>query len=85
MKTDARGIPVRGEFGGDRNLVIVDLCTALDDLGRAMFRAYWLSDEPWLPDGVRAQVFHTNVALWCQGRRAKGRTLKMIDGSEVPE
>jgi hypothetical protein len=84
LLTDSRGIPLAREFRGDETLDLVEILTPLDDLGRAMFRAYWLTDQPWVPGGVRAQVFNTNVALWVSGHRQRGRTVRSTDGSDLP-
>lgn len=32
-----------------------------DDFGRFQFTAFWLTDQEWVPGGVRGQVFNTNL------------------------
>lgn len=32
-----------------------------DDYGRFQFTAFWLTDQEWVPGGVRGQVFHTSL------------------------
>lgn len=83
MLTDSRGIPLAKEFAGDHSLTIFEVLTAEDDAGRAMLRAYWLTDQPWVPGGVRAQVYTTNVTEWCCNQLAAGRTLKTTAGKVV--
>jgi hypothetical protein len=46
-----------------------------DGRGRSHFTAFWRTDLGWVPDGVRAQVFHTNLIEWA--------TRHMDDGCEV--
>jgi hypothetical protein len=84
VKKNDRGIPLASEFGGNWSLTFVEILTAPDGQHRQMFRAYWLTDQEWVPGGVRAQVFTTVPGGWIRERQAKGRTIRMIDGSEPP-
>jgi len=85
VKTDSRGIPLAKEFGGNRSMVIVQILTEPDGDRRQLIRVCWLSDAAWLPGGVRAKVFNVVPSRWVRDARAEKKTVKMFDGSEVPE
>lgn len=84
MKTDARGLPVKAEFRGSQSLVIVQILTPPDADRRQMIRACWLSDKPWVPDGVQAKVHTVVPSRWIRDQRSAGKTVKVV-GGEVEE
>jgi hypothetical protein len=47
----------------------------LDDLGQARFTAFWLTDQGWVPGGVRGQCFHTDLAAWITRTERQGGTV----------
>lgn len=49
----------------------------LDDLGRIQFTAFWL-DDYLPPNGVRGQVFHTNLADFIARDEARGKTVRVV-------
>lgn len=85
MKTDARGVPLAKEFAGDESLTIVQIVSGPDKSRRQMIRAFRLTDKPWVPGGVRAQLHTVVPGRWIRDQRAAGRTIRMFDGGEVPE
>jgi hypothetical protein len=55
-------MPTRADFTSpDETIVHHHADVRPDDLGRFQFVAYWLTDQEWVPDGIRAQVFNTNL------------------------
>jgi hypothetical protein len=49
-----------------------------DSLGRLQFVAYWLTDQEWVPNGVRAQVFNTNLAAFIDDEEIKGNQVRVV-------
>ncbi len=55
-----------------------------DDLGRCQFTAFWPTDQGWVPGGVRAQVFHTNLEDWRERHERQGLTLVYMHPCSYP-
>jgi hypothetical protein len=51
---------------------------AFDDFGRVQFTAFWL-DDYLPPNGVRGQVFHTNLADFVRRNVAGDRKVTALD------
>lgn len=62
------------------NEVVIAATSPVDDLGRAQFHAFWL-DDYLTPDGVRGQVFHTDVAAFVRREADQGRKVTALDES----
>lgn len=43
---------------------IVHINTAPDGRGHQRFTVFWLTDQPWVPNGVRGQVFNADLAAF---------------------
>jgi len=84
VRTDARGIPLKSEFEGPAEIML-EVLARPDGQGRQMFRAYWLTDQAWVPGGVRAQVFTAKVRPWMEERIGKGHTVRLIGRYEPCE
>lgn len=69
--------PTRDVFTDDRE-ILVDLGSGPDTLGRFQFTAYWLTDQGWVPGGVRGQVFHTVLTAWVARNVAAGCTVRFV-------
>lgn len=69
-------IPADVEFG----IVLVQLLTEPDELGRVTFYAYWHADYIPSCDGkVRGQVFVTRLDAFAEREAREGRTVTVMD------
>jgi hypothetical protein len=58
-------IPVPGDFTSpDETIVHHRADVVPDDLGRFQFVAFWLTDQEWVPNGVRGKVFNTSLDVF---------------------
>jgi hypothetical protein len=50
-----------------------------DNLNRIRFHAFWLTDQPWVPNGVRGQVFHADLGRYLAQEHALGHPVRVIN------
>lgn len=56
-------MPTRTDFKAPNETIVHHRADVKpDDYGRFQFTAFWLTDQEWVPDGIRGQVFYTNLA-----------------------
>lgn len=76
-------IPERSEFRHPDE-VLVHVKTRPDCSGRQTFLAFWLTDQPWVPNGVRGQVFSTVLDEFT-ARHGEPVRIWKDDSGEPPE
>jgi hypothetical protein len=78
-------IPSRDQFTTDREVHFhIPANSRPDNFGRLQFTAFWPTDQPWVPGGVRGQVFHTNPGEAAARWQADGFTVHVIRFEEAP-
>lgn len=61
-------IPTRDEFTSpNEDIVHVAADAKPDDHNRVQFFAHWLTDQEWVPSGVRGQVFYADLTSGWRG------------------
>ena len=75
--TDA--IPTREDFTSPNEVIVHHNADVKpDDYGRFQFTAFWLTDQEWVPGGVRGQVFHTSLAEFIARDEKAGRKVRVV-------
>lgn len=71
--------PTRDEFTSANELIVhVDAAAVPDGFNRVQFFAFWPTDQEWVPGGVRAQVFHTDLDEFVERTKRDGKTVRII-------
>lgn len=72
--------PIRGDFTSPKEVIVhADLTQRPDGHNRVRFTAFWLTDQEWVPDGVRGQVFHSDLDRFVADDAQRGRTVRVVD------
>jgi hypothetical protein len=71
-------IPSPHDFTSTDEVIVHHQDAVPDELGRLRFVAYWLTDQEWVPNGVRGQVFNTSLADFIARDEKDGKTVRVV-------
>lgn len=77
MKTSTT--PARDEFTSMNELIVhVDQDATPDGFNRVQFFAYWPTDQEWVLNGVRAQIFFADLDAFVERAKERGDNVRLI-------
>ncbi|RKR92646.1 hypothetical protein BDK92_7088 [Micromonospora pisi] len=85
MKTTkpTAGIPSREDFTFPTEVIVhVDLSRPADDHNRRQFDAFWPTDQEWVPDGVRGQVFRSDLDKFIERHNGPVRVVNLAASND---
>lgn len=72
----ARDVADAYNLGDDETLIIVE--SEASAYGNCHWAAYWRTDQKWVPDGVRGQLFYGNLDEHLARDEHFGRKVRVI-------
>lgn len=71
--------PSRDDFTSpDEVIVHVAADAKPDDFNRVQFTAFWLTNQEWVPGGVRGQVFTTDLDRFSVAKAEQQSTVRIV-------
>ncbi len=71
--------PTRGDFDGPHHTIVHVAADARPDgYNRVQFTTHWLTDQEWVPSGVRGQVSFADLEAQVQEWEAEGRKVTVV-------
>lgn len=79
-------LPSRADFTDPSEVIVhVPSGSRPDSYNRFRFIAFWLTDQPWVPDGVRGQVFMTDLDRFTADVERRGGSVRVLTEDADPE
>lgn len=79
MKAASCPTPDRSEFTGPSEVIVrIDPSSQPDSFGRIQFTAFWLTDQEWVPGGVRGQVFRAALDEFTAAAKRRNETVRVL-------
>lgn len=76
-------VPSREDFTHpDETIVHPDPASKPDERGRTRFTAFWITNQEWVPNGIRAQIFYTNLDDFVTRAKAPA-TVRIVAGEQA--